>query len=85
MRSTRDGDRGPDSDDLGFGAALEGAATREKVTRSRRGRKHGHLVAEPAKPNRRAGDVRVDFVRLRPRKRRDEADAEAHSRASLDE
>ena len=83
VRSARDGDRGPDSDDLRFGPALKGAAACEKVTRSRRGRKHGHVVAEPAERSGRAGDVRVYFVRLRPRERRDEADAEAHSRASV--
>ena len=82
-RPAGDRDRRADGDDLLVGAALQRPAPREQVARARRRRQHGHLVAEP--PQRGGGslDVRVHLVRLRPRERRDEADAEAHARPKL--
>jgi hypothetical protein len=76
LRAARDRDGGPDRDDVPRGrVAVDHPAAGEEVGGARRGREHGHGVPEGPKPARDARDVLVDVVRLRPRKRRDEADA----------
>ena len=82
VRSARQRDRGADRDDLRVGAALERSSTCEQVACARRRREHRHLVTELPERRGRAFHVRVHLVWLRPRKWRDEADAEAHAVAS---
>ena len=79
VRPSREWDRRADGDDLRIVAALERSAPGQQVARSRRRRQDRHRMAALAKRSRRAVDVRVHLVRLRPRERRDEADAETHS------
>ena len=78
VRPARDRDRRPDRDHLAVDAALEGAPAVEQIPGARGRRQHGDLVPEPAKRLRRPVHVHVHLVWLRPRERRDEADAEAH-------
>ena len=79
VRSARQRDRGADRDDVRVGAALERSSTCEQVACARRGREHRHLVTELPERFGRPFHVRVHLVWLRPRERRDEADAEAHA------
>ena len=79
VRPSREWNRRADGDDLRIVAALERTTPGQQVTRSRGGRQDRHRMAALAKRSRRAVDVRVHLVRLRPRERRDEADAETHS------
>jgi CDGSH-type Zn-finger protein len=64
---------------------LKGPPAVEEIAGARGRRQHGDLVSEPSKRLRCSVHVRVDLMWLRPREWRDEADAEAHGRASLDE
>jgi len=78
VRAPRDRDGRPDRDHLPFEPSLERASAVEEVPSPGRGSEHRDLV--PELPERLGGalHVRVHLVRLRPRERRDEADAEAH-------
>ena len=79
VRPSREWDRRADGDDLRIVAALERPAPGQEVARARGRRQDRHRMAALAERFRRAVDVRVHLVRLRPRERRDEADAETHS------
>ena len=79
-RPAGDRDRRADCDHLLLGAPMQRTPPGEQVTRARRRRQHRHLVSEPPKRGGCSLHVRVHLVRLRPRKRRDEADAKAHAR-----
>ena len=81
--SSRDGYRGSDGDDLGVDIALKRSSACEEVARARRWREHRDVVSALSERSGCTRDVRVDLVGLRPRKGRDEADTEAHGRASV--
>ncbi len=76
--SPRDRHGRADRDQRRLRSVVQRAPARGEVGGPVRGREHGHRVAARAE---RVGDSRhvfVDVVRLRPRKRRDEADAKGH-------
>ena len=83
VRPARDRDRRPDRDHVLVDTAVQGSTSGEEVARSRGRCEHGHSVAEFSKRIRHAVDVSIHLVRLRPRKWRDEADAEAHRRLTI--
>ena len=77
-RARRNGHGRREGDDAVELAALERAAAREEVGRARRRRQHDDGVTARAQCVGDAGDVLVHVVRLRPRVRGHEADAERH-------
>ena len=78
-RAPGDRHRRPDRDHLRSLAAVQGAAAGEQVGRAARRREHGDRVPERPQLPRDPGHVLVDVVRLRPRERRHEAEAETHA------
>ena len=79
----RSGTAGPTAISRRVGAVAQRAPAGGEVGRAVRRREHRHRVPALAQRRGDAGDVLVDVVRLRPRERRHEADAESHGRPSL--
>jgi hypothetical protein len=74
LRTARDGNRRADGDHVGLLAPQQRAPSGEQIGGARRRCDHRHFVTKRTQSARNPRDVLVDVVRLRPRKRRHQAD-----------